>query len=177
MNAREKAIRYMSYRPRCRSEIEKYLKKCGYSEDQIADATEYLTEMKYLDHISYAESFIRYNLNRGRSIGRIKYELRMLGISQWDIEDAVFSYEEDAEESIEEKEILNAEKEASRILGDDFHKKVSDVLNGEYETREERYTAEKELARKVDRLARRLASLGYPPGFIAGFTERYRRNQ
>ena len=157
MDALEKAMGYLANRPRSQKKVEIYLREKGYEEDKIKEAVSYLLERKYLDDVEYACMYVRYGLRKGKSLFRIKYELSSEGVSEFDIEDGIYMFEEDASMTISQIERENAEREALKIFKDN-HEKLS------YE----------EKRKKLDKLARRLNTKGYPAGFITAILEEYR---
>ena len=157
MNALEKAMGYLAARPRCEKKVRDYLKNKGYEDADIEDAVGYLLERKYLNDVEYVRSYLRYGLGKGKSLFRIKYELACEGVSEFDIEDGIYLFEENEDLTISEIEHENAEKEARKIFKGDY--------------KELPYEDKKKLQ---DKLARRLNGKGYPAGFIRAILEKYR---
>lgn len=157
MNALEKAMGYLANRPRSRKKVEEYLKEKGYPEQETTEAIAYLEERKYLNDVDYACMYVRYGLSKGKSLFRIRYELASEGVSEFDIEDGIYMFEESENVKIRQREMENAEKEARKIFKD--------------ENEELSYEEKK---KKLDKLARRLNSKGYSAGFITSILERYR---
>ena len=157
MKALEKAMAYLATRPRSRKKVEDYLKGKGYEEVDIKEAISYLLERKYLNDVEYARSYIRYGLSKGKSLFRIKYELGLEGVSEFDIEDGIYLFEENESMTISQIEKENAEKEAMKIFKEGYK-------NLSYEERK----------KMQDKLARRLNSKGYSAGFITSILELYR---
>jgi regulatory protein len=78
----ERALRFLSYRPRSQSEVERYLRDKAIPEDVITDVIARLEQAKYLDD----EEFARFWLDnrerfRPRSQRALRYELRQKGVS------------------------------------------------------------------------------------------------
>ena len=157
MNALEKAVGYLANRPRSRKKVEDYLKDKDYKEQEINEAIAYLEERKYLNDVEYAYMYVRYGLRKGKSLFRIKYELANEGVSEFDIEDGIYMFEENENVKIAQIERENAEKEALKIFKD-----------------EDEELSYEEKKKKLDKLARRLNSKGYSAGFITSVLERFR---
>ena len=78
----ERALRFLSYRPRSQAEVERYLRDKAIPEDVITDVIARLAQAKYLDD----EEFARFWLDnrerfRPRSQRALRYELRQKGVS------------------------------------------------------------------------------------------------
>ena len=157
MDALEKAMAYLSHRPRSRKTVEDYLRDKEYSQEDIDEAVKYLMERRYLDDAEYVYSYVRYGLSKGKSLFRIKYELSGEGVSEFDIEDGIYLYEENESMSISQVEMENAEREAHKIFRDS-----DEELSYE------------EKKKKLDKLARKLNSKGYSAGFITSVLEKFR---
>lgn len=156
MEALEKAMSYLANRPRSQKKVEEYLKSKGYEEEKIREAIVYLLDRKYINDVEYAYMYIRYGLKKGKSLFRIKYELASEGVSEFDIEDGIYMFEENESMTITQIERENAEKEAIKIFRDDEELSYEDKK------------------KKLDKLARRLNAKGYSAGFITTILERYR---
>jgi len=79
--AYNKAIRFLSFRPRSQAEVEQRLRKKGYADGIVADVMQRLGEQNYLND----EDFVRFWLeNRAefkpRGERALRYELRQKGI-------------------------------------------------------------------------------------------------
>lgn len=144
----EAAARHLASRPRSAAELRNYLIKKGFDKEDVEDAILRLKENRYLDDISYACAYIRYSMEKRKAVFRIKYELREKGVSDFDIEEGIYMFEDEAECDISEIEYENAKQEAEKYM----------------------------LRMKKDRekTARRLYSLGYPSSVIFSVLERYR---
>lgn len=79
--AYERALNYLSYRPRSRAEIVSYLARYGAGEDQIAVVTERLERAGLLDDEAFARFWVE-NRERFRPRGAraLRYELRSKGV-------------------------------------------------------------------------------------------------
>lgn len=95
-SAFERAADYLSYAPRCKREIERYLERKGYDHEVVDDAVSRLVSYRYIDDEAYAASYIK---SRGKKYGsfRIASELRQKGIAP----EIISSLLDDAEESAE----------------------------------------------------------------------------
>jgi len=81
--AYQRALRFLSYRPRSSFEIEKKLKDLEFSETVIEKVIKRLQEKKYLDDFKFAEMWVE-NRNefRPRSYRVLSWELRQKKISE-----------------------------------------------------------------------------------------------
>ena len=94
--AYHQAVRYLSFRPRSRSETETYLAKKGYDTSLVSSVIERLLARDYLDDEAFARFWVD---NRGRfrprSARALRYELRQKGVSGATIDVALSDLDED----------------------------------------------------------------------------------
>jgi regulatory protein len=78
----ERALRFLSYRPRSQVEVERFLRRKAIAEDVICDVIARLEQAKYLDDEEFARFWLE-NRERFRPRGRraLRYELRQKGVS------------------------------------------------------------------------------------------------
>ena len=78
----QKALNFLSYRPRSEDEVRKNLKKHGYQEEVIEDILERLRQGQLVDDASFAQMWVE-NRSEFRPRGRraLRMELRKKGIS------------------------------------------------------------------------------------------------
>ncbi|MGD8904204.1 MAG: RecX family transcriptional regulator [Anaerolineae bacterium] len=90
--AYERTLNYLSYRPRSRAEVERYLQKRGLLEDQIAPVVQRLERAGLLDDEAFARYWVE-NRERHRPRGprALRYELRQKGIANRTIDRALVS--------------------------------------------------------------------------------------
>lgn len=78
----DKALKYLSYKPRTEFEIKRYLIKNKFNETEIIDAIGRLRDSRYIDDENYARMFcenrVRY---KPKSVFALSYELRGKGVS------------------------------------------------------------------------------------------------
>lgn len=141
--AYDEAIRYLSRRMHTIKETSTYLAGKGHSDGDIEGTIEALKEYGYLNDSAYAGVYITNALDKGRSIHRIRRELKARGISSQDAESGL---ERNFSDSFSRD---NGEKERARLEA----KKIIDRAG---------VSDQKTLARA----GRRLATLGYPAGLI-----------
>lgn len=81
--AYQRAIKFISYRIRSEKEIQRRLKKLGFSEDVIAEVTERLSQNNLVDDEHFAKAWVE-NRNefRPRSHRMLAMEMRQKGISE-----------------------------------------------------------------------------------------------
>lgn len=140
-NAKQKAYRFLSLRPRSEREIEKKLREKGFSAAVVNEALEKLRELNYLDDASFAVQWAR-NLAVNKLWGdkKIFVNLREKGVEAELISAAV----EKARREISEEEAITflIKKKASR-------KKI-DILD----------------LKEKKRIFQSLMGRGFPPGLI-----------
>ena len=124
--AYHKALDYLSYRPRSRAEVITYLKKRGLPEEQIDAVVERLERAGLLDDVVFAQFWIE-NRERFRPKGlrALRYELRLKGVSNEIIEQALVSVDVSA------SAYRSASKKARQVQHLDqreFHRKVVEYL-------------------------------------------------
>lgn len=81
------ALRYLSYRERSRSELERYLRRKGYEDPILTRVVARCRELDYVDDRRFAESWVRDRIRlKPRGVFRLKAELREKGVSEDDAE-------------------------------------------------------------------------------------------
>jgi regulatory protein len=95
--AYQRALGFLSHRPRSRAEIERYLREKGYEAPLIEQTVQRLQETKVLDDEEFAR-FWRESREqfRPRSSRALRYELRQKGIDKAVIDEAVAAVDDDA---------------------------------------------------------------------------------
>ena len=90
--AYDRTLNYLSYRPRSRAEVERYLQKRGLSEDQIEPVVQRLARAGLLDDEAFARYWVE-NRERHRPRGprALRYELRQKGVANKTIDRALAS--------------------------------------------------------------------------------------
>ena len=88
----DKALRYVSYRSRTKSEVRSYLKEKGYLSEVIAEVVSKLTEYRYVDDSRFCAEYVS---AYARRLGKrnIEMELKKLGAEPEAIESALESIE------------------------------------------------------------------------------------
>lgn len=124
--AYHKALDYLSYRPRSRAEVATYLKERGLSEEQIDAVAERLERAGLLDDVVFARFWVE-NRERFRPKGlrALRYELRLKGISNEIIDQALTSVD------VSESAYRSAGKKARQVQHLDqreFHRKIVEYL-------------------------------------------------
>jgi len=123
----QKCLRYISYKPRTKFEINKKLKEKNFSADQIDVITSMLLDKGYIDDFQYAKNWIENRaILKPRSNKLIAWELRNKKISDEIINQLTT-------EMVSEEELINlaAEKYARRLSGyekDIFFRKLTGYL-------------------------------------------------
>jgi len=126
-SAYNRALDYLSYRPRSRAEIDTYLKKRGVlSEGQIEVIIERLERAGLLDDKAFAEFWVENRERfRPRGLRALRYELRSKGLGDEIIEQALASVD------VSESAYRSASKKARQWENLDqqtFHRKMVEYL-------------------------------------------------
>jgi len=107
--AYDRALFYLGFRARSRSEVESYLRKKEYTPGVIAEVVTRLVEEKYLNDDEFAQTWVsnREQL-KPKSRRALQYELRQKGVSDSAIENALSELDEDdADRLWEDQEVLD----------------------------------------------------------------------
>lgn len=80
LNASELAMKYLAYRDRTSSEIQKYLISKEISQEDIDTCLQYLKDYRYVDDEDYCRRYFLYSIEKGRGPLRITRDLREKGI-------------------------------------------------------------------------------------------------
>jgi regulatory protein len=125
--AYNRALDYLSYRPRSCKEIDLYLQKRGLPEGQIGAVIERLERAGLLDDEAFARFWVENRERfRPRGLRALRYELRIKGVSGEIIDRALESV--DAQESA----YRSAERKARQLRHADrqtFYRKMIDFLS------------------------------------------------
>ena len=93
--ALEKAVSLLASRARTEKEIVSALRKNAYPEQTIARVMARLHEEGYIDDAAFAEQWTGARTAKGMGARRIRQELRLKGVSQDDIDEALAAADED----------------------------------------------------------------------------------
>ncbi len=124
--AHERALNYLSYRPRSEHELNHYLNDKGYSEEVIAEVLARLRRAELVNDREFARYWVE-NRTRFRPRGRraLTVELRRKGLEAAIIEAALASYDEEAA-------LRRLTSEQARRLAhlppDKFHQRLTERL-------------------------------------------------
>jgi len=80
MNAKNKALRYLSRFSRTEKQVADYLLRKGFSPDDISATISYLCEHKFLNDHTYAESYVLARIRRADGPRKIRHLLLQKGI-------------------------------------------------------------------------------------------------
>jgi regulatory protein len=95
--AYNRALDYLSYRPRSRAEVVAYLKKRDVNESQIESIVERLERASLLDDEAFAQFWVQDRERfRPRGLRALRYELRKKGLDTGTIEQALASVDPSA---------------------------------------------------------------------------------
>ena len=89
MDVRESASFYLSFKPRTRAQVVKYLHERGFEAEEIEKTVRELEEYHYIDDLQFAVMFAEISLEKGRGENRIRRELAEKGVAT-DVIDAAF---------------------------------------------------------------------------------------
>ncbi|MBJ34755.1 MAG: recombinase RecX [Flavobacteriaceae bacterium] len=119
-SVKNKIEHYCAYQERCHLDVKNKLNKLGIFGDQLDEYICYLIDENYLSETRYSEAFTRgkYNNNNWGRI-KIKMELKLRNISEWNIDNALKQItEEDYENKLYkicEKQIKNVDYNISEV--------------------------------------------------------------
>lgn len=123
----QKALKYISYKPRTKSEVVKKLNENNYDEDIISDVMKMLIEKDYVNDLDYAKNWVENrSIYKPRSKKLITWELKNKQISEEIISEVTGDIMPE-----EKLAYLAAEKYARRLSGYDkdiFIRRLSGYL-------------------------------------------------
>jgi len=97
--AMDRALQYLGYRMRTENELNTYLKKYHYSQEEIDDVMERLKEFGYVDDKVFCSEFIRQkNITRPTGRRKFAYDLMRKGIDNAALDEALGEYSVEAEQ-------------------------------------------------------------------------------
>ncbi|UIP28438.1 recombination regulator RecX [Photobacterium sp. TLY01] len=95
ISAKEAAVGYLSRRDHAKRELQQKLKQRGYSEQEVSDAVAYCQDYNWLDDARYAAMAVRNGVSKGWGMLRIKQEMKMKGVHDLCIKQALEEAEVD----------------------------------------------------------------------------------
>lgn len=116
----DKALEYLSYRPRSEAELERKLRGEDFSADAVRHAVERCRELGYVDDLEFARSHVRDRVRlKPRGVRRLRDELREKGIDEATAEEAIEAAFREA--GVSERDLLEraAEKKWESLEGED----------------------------------------------------------
>ncbi|MGC9398851.1 MAG: RecX family transcriptional regulator [Anaerolineae bacterium] len=94
--AHDRALNYLSYRPRSEAEIQRYLREKEFSEETIEETLERLRRVGLVDDLEFAHYWINNRLRfRPRGRRALRQELRQKGIANKIIEQVLSEFDEE----------------------------------------------------------------------------------
>ena len=85
----DRALKYLSLRQRSIKEINDYLTRKGYLEEDVNEAIARLVELKFLNDDDFARSFAENRQRKGKSKRAIAFELKLKGVNRKVTEDVL----------------------------------------------------------------------------------------
>ncbi|KDM92606.1 recombination regulator RecX [Photobacterium galatheae] len=89
ISAKEAAVGYLSRRDHAERELQRKLKQRGYSDPEVSEAIAYCQDYNWLDDARYAAMAIRSGLAKGWGKLRIQQEMKMKGVHELCIRQAL----------------------------------------------------------------------------------------
>jgi regulatory protein len=124
--AHERALHFLSFRPRSASEVQRYLESKGVSAEHIQQVMERLARVGLVDDVAFARFWVENREQfRPRSVRALRYELRHKGLAPETIE-AVLAGHDDLAVALEA-----ARSQARRLRGlaqRDFQRRLGQFL-------------------------------------------------
>lgn len=111
------ALRYLGYRSRTVSEMERYLQRVGFGPDEVRETVAWLMDLGYLDDERFAAEWIS-SRAAGRKLGprRLRAELSAKGVAREVIDAALASFDH---RDVREHAMEAAGKRAAQLQGVD----------------------------------------------------------
>lgn len=102
LKAKDKALRFLSYRQRSYKEVLDKLKKEGFGHEIINETMDFLKRYNLVDDLAFAKNFMmdKANLNKYGPV-RIKYELYNKGIPEGIIDEVLEDYDDEYSVALE----------------------------------------------------------------------------
>ena len=125
--AYQKALQYISYKPRTESEVVNKLKVSDFGQLIVHSVIAELQEKNYLNDVEYAADWVQIrSASKPRSKKQLFYELKKKGISEEGIQEAIKNAPDDFESALKlSSKYLNRYQHLSEI---EFRKKMLGVL-------------------------------------------------
>lgn len=125
----QKALQFISHRPRSIEETRRRLSEKGFSDEVVEATLEKLLDKNYLDDLDFARQWIE-NRNefRPRSDRLLAYELRLKGVADEDITQALEKFGGD-QDNLAYKAGIKKAKKCRQETKFDFQKKVGGFLS------------------------------------------------
>lgn len=122
-----RAIHFLSYRPRSRAELQRFLRGKAIAEEVIADVVVRLEQARYLDDEAFARFWVENREQfRPRSQRALRYELRQKGVSDEVINRVLGGLDEQAAAW---RAIEGRLDRWAKLPGDEFRQKVMGYLS------------------------------------------------
>lgn len=116
----DRALDFLSYRPRSEAELERKLRSADFSGDAVRHAVDRCRELGYLDDLEFARSHVRDRIRlKPRGVRRLRDELREKGVDEETADEAI--REAFGEAGVTERDLLEraAEKKWAELEGED----------------------------------------------------------
>lgn len=124
--AYDRALRYLSFRPRSRAEMERYLQRIGLDDEVRAEVITRLEAAGYLDDAAFARFWVDNRQRfRPRSRRALSYELRQKGIGHQAVEAAIV---EQSDESAAWQAVEGRLSRWSNLSEEELRRKISGFL-------------------------------------------------
>lgn len=128
--AKKKAMDLLKAMDRTEAELRHKLEYSGYTDEIVKEAIEYVKSYQYIDDLRYACSYIRIK-KQIKSRRQILGELKQKGISDTDIEEALFTEYDNEEEAIQ-REISKKVKDVEELSRDEKQKLAAKLYRKGY---------------------------------------------
>ena len=123
----DRAVRFLSYRPRSRTEVERYLRGKAIEEDVVSDVIARLERAGYIDDEAFARFWLE-NRERFKPRGQraVRYELRQKGVGDETITQVLSEMDDEAAAW---RAIEGRLSRWANLPGDEFRQKVIGYLS------------------------------------------------
>lgn len=126
----EKALNFLSYRPRSAREVEMRLRQKGFSPDQIGNVMERLVRAGYVDDMEFARFWVTNRMAfspRGSRL--LKSELRQKGVAADIVDEIIAEHQQAQEDLVQEAQALQQD-DSDELFGDEVSSVVEEPPEG-----------------------------------------------
>ena len=121
--AKQKALDYLSRFARTELQVVRYLKRKGFTAEEVSSTIAYLREHRFVNDEAYAESFIENRIQRGDGPIKIKQLLLQKGIDSATAQRLIEEFYP-VELQLERAEVVIRKRVRSKVLSRDWRQRI-----------------------------------------------------